>query len=377
MASNWVRNLAVAAAGVAGLAAAGLALAVPWNLQVPATQIAADVHSLHEYVMILVTVIFVGVFGAMFYSVYAHRKDKGYKAAQFHESTTVEILWTVIPLIILVIIAWPATKVVIAQKDTSQPDLTIKVTGYQWKWGYDYVKGEGEGIQFVSMLTTPREQIDGRAPKGENYLLEVDNEMVVPVNKKVRILATAADVIHAWWVPAFGAKQDAIPGFIRAIHFTAEKTGTYRGQCTELCGKDHGFMPIVVRVVSQDEYTKWVGMKLSKAASVAEDPNKKWETAELITRGEKIYAANCVACHQSTGKGLPPAFPPLDGSKIVNGPKEGQIARVLNGKPGTAMVAFGKQLSDTDLAAVITYTRSSWSNKAGEVQPTDVMAQRN
>jgi cytochrome c oxidase subunit 2 len=377
MASNWVRNLAVAAVGVAGLAAAGLALAAPWNLQMPATKIAADIHSLHEYVMILVTVIFIGVFSAMFYSVYAHRKDKGYKAAQFHESTTVEILWTVIPLIILVIIAWPATKVVIAQKDTAQADLTIKVTGYQWKWGYDYLKGEGEGIQFVSMLTTPREQIDGRAPKGEHYLLEVDNEMVVPVNKKVRILATAADVIHAWWVPAFGAKQDAIPGFIRAIHFRAEKTGVYRGQCTELCGKDHGFMPIVVRVVSQDEYTKWVGMKLSNKAAAVEDPNKKWGAAELIARGEKIYAANCVACHQSSGKGLPPAFPPLDGSKIVNGSKEGEIERVLNGKPGTAMVAFGKQLSDTDLAAVITYTRSSWSNKAGEVQPADVKAQRN
>jgi len=268
MASNWVRNLAWCVAGAAGLAAAGGALAAPWNLQPPATQIAADVHGLHEYVMILVTVIFVGVFGAMFYSVYAHRKDKGYKAAQFHESTTVEILWTVIPLIILVIIAWPATKVVIAQKDTSQPDLTIKVTGYQWKWGYDYVKGEGEGIQFVSMLATPRDQIEGRAPKGEHYLLEVDNEMVVPVNKKVRILTTAADVIHAWWIPAFGAKQDAIPGFIRDIHFTAKQTGVFRGQCTELCGKDHGYMPIVVRVVSADEYTKWVGEhKKTKAAA--------------------------------------------------------------------------------------------------------------
>ncbi len=274
MASNWVRNLAVCAAGVAGLTAAGLALAAPWNLQAPATPIAADIHGLHEYVMILVTVIFVGVFGAMFYAVYAHRKDKGHKAAQFHESTTVEILWTVIPLIILVIIAWPATKVVIAQKDTSQPDLTIKVTGYQWKWGYDYVKGEGEGIRFVSTLATPRDQIEGRAPKGENYLLEVDNEMVVPVKKKVRVLTTAADVIHAWWIPAFGAKQDAIPGFIRDIHFTAKQTGVFRGQCTELCGKDHGYMPIVVRVVSAEEYTKWVGEQKAKATAAAEAPKK-------------------------------------------------------------------------------------------------------
>lgn len=377
MASNWVRTLAVAAAGVAGLTAAGLALAVPWNLQVPVTKIAADIHSLHEYVMILVTVIFVGVFGAMFYSVYAHRKDKGYKAAQFHESTTVEILWTVIPLVILVIIAWPATKVVIAQKDTAQADLTIKATGYQWKWGYDYVKGEGEGIRFVSTLTTPRDQIEGRAPKGENYLLEVDNDVVVPVNKKVRILTTAADVIHAWWVPAFGAKQDAIPGFIRDIHFKAEKTGVYRGQCTELCGKDHGYMPIVVRVVSQDEYTKWVGQQKMKTAARVEDPDKVWTAAELVARGEKVYASNCVACHQPTGKGAPPAFPALDGSKVVNGPKAEQIALVLNGKQDTAMAAFAKQLSDIDLAAVITFTRSSWGNKADEVQPADVKAQRN
>jgi cytochrome c oxidase subunit 2 len=274
MASNWVRYLAVSVAGVAGLAAAGLALAAPWNLQPAVTKIAADIHSLHEYVMILVTIIFCGVFGAMFYSVYAHRKDKGHKAAQFHESTTVEVLWTVIPLVILVIIAWPATKVVIAQKDTSQADLTIKATGYQWKWGYDYVKGEGEGIHFLSQLATPRDQIEGRKPKGEHYLLEVDNELVVPVNKKVRILATGGDVIHAWWVPAFGAKQDAIPGFIRDIHFRAERTGVFRGQCTELCGKDHGYMPIVVRVVSADEYTKWVGEQKSKAAAAAGEPKK-------------------------------------------------------------------------------------------------------
>lgn len=280
MASKWVRYLAVSAAGVSGLAAAGLALAAPWNLQPAVTKIAADIHSLHEYVMILVTIIFCGVFGAMFYSVYAHRKDKGHKAAQFHESTTVEVLWTVIPLVILVIIAWPATKVVIAQKDTSQADLTIKVTGYQWKWGYDYVKGEGEGIHFLSQLTTPRDQIEGRAPKGEHYLLEVDNELVVPVNKKVRILATGGDVIHAWWVPAFGAKQDAIPGFIRDIHFRAEKTGVFRGQCTELCGKDHGFMPIVVRVVSADEYTKWVGEHKAKAAASAGEPKKIAAAAE-------------------------------------------------------------------------------------------------
>jgi len=231
-------------------------------------------------------------------------------------------------------------------------------------------------MSYVSTLSTPRDQIEGRAPKGENYLLEVDNEMVVPVGKKVRVIATAADVIHAWWVPAFGAKQDAIPGFLRDIWFRAEKTGVYRGQCTELCGKEHGFMPIVVRVVSLEDYTKWVGEKKIAMAATADDPGKTWSAPELVARGEKVYASNCVACHQATGKGAPPAFPPLAGSKIVNGPGQGQIDLVLNGKPNTAMVAFGKQLNDTEIAAVITFTRSSWGNKASEVQPAEVKARR-
>jgi cytochrome c oxidase subunit 2 len=377
MASNSARNAATWALALLGATFSGLALGLEWNLQPAATRIAADVHDLHEYVMILVTVIFIGVFGFMFWSVYAHRKDKGYKAAQFHENTTAEILWTVIPALILIIIAWPATKVVVAQKDTSNPDITVKVTGYQWKWGYDYLKGEGEGISFTSALTTPRDQIEGRAPKGENYLLEVDNEMVVPVGKKVRVLTTAADVIHAWWIPAFGAKQDAIPGFIRDIHFKAEKTGVYRGQCTELCGKDHGFMPIVVRVVTQDEYAKWVGDRKKAIAAAADDPTKQYTIDELRQRGEKVYAANCVACHQASGKGTPPAFPPLDGSKVATGPVKDQITLVLEGKAGTAMAAFGKQLNDVELAAVVTFTRNNWGNKTGDVvQPTDVKALR-
>ena len=261
---------------ISGWALSGLALAAEWNLRPAGSKIATEIHDLHEYVMILCTVIFVGVFSFMFWSVYAHRKSKGHKPAQFHENTTIEILWTVIPAIILVIIALPATRVVIAQKDTSNPDLTIKVTGYQWKWGYDYVKGEGEGISFISTLATPREQIENRAPKGEHYLLEVDNELVVPVGKKVRILTTAADVIHSWWMPSFGAKQDAIPGFIRDMHFRAEQTGTFRSQCVELCGKEHGFMPIVVKVVTQDEYGKWVGDKMKLIAAAADDPNKQY-----------------------------------------------------------------------------------------------------
>jgi cytochrome c oxidase subunit 2 len=362
--------------GALGLALCSAALAVEWNLQPAASKIAADIHWVHEAVMALVLVLFVGVFGFMFWSCYAHRKSIGHKAAQFHENTTVEILWTVIPSIILVIIAVPVTKVVIAQKDTSAPELTIKVTGMQWKWAYDYVKGEGEGIRFVSALATPREQIEGKAPKGEHYLLEVDNELVVPVGKKIRVLTTANDVVHSWWVPAFGAKQDAIPGFIRDIWFKPEKTGTYRSQCVELCGKDHGFMPIVVRVVAQEEYTKWVGEKLALAAKAADDDTKSYTLDQLKARGEKVYVANCVACHQPTGKGAPPAFPPLDGSKVVLGPKAVQIDTVLDGRPKTAMAPF-KHLSNVELAAVITFTRNNWGNKTGEaIQPAEIKARR-
>ena len=360
-----------------GLAASGSAFALEWHFRAPGSQLAAEITWLHDVIMLWVIIpIFVGVFGFMFYACWAHRKSVGHKAEQFHENTTVELLWTVIPAIVLVIIAWPVTKTVIAQKDTSAPDLTIKATGIQWKWAYEYIKGEGEGISLVATLATPRDQIEGRAPKGEHYLLEVDNELVVPVNKKIRVLTTAADVVHSWWVPSFGAKQDAIPGFIRDLWFRPEETGTFRSQCVELCGKEHGFMPIVVRVVSQDDYTKWVGEQKKAMAAAQDDPSKVWELEPLKARGEKVYAANCVACHQANGKGTPPAFPPLDGSKTVQGPKQGHIDTVLNGRPGTAMAAFGKQLNDTDIAAVITYERNSWSNKAGMVQPAEVKARR-
>ena len=364
-------------AALYGAAYSAQALAIEWNLRPAGSKLADDIHGLHEYVMILCTLIFVGVFGFMFYACWAHRKSRGHQAAQFHENTTIEILWTVIPAVILVGIAWPTTRVVIAQKDTSNPDLTIKVTGYQWKWGYDYVKGEGEGISFVSTLATPREQIENKAPKGEHYLLEVDNDLIVPIGKKIRILTTAGDVIHSWWVPAFGAKQDAIPGFIRDLWFRPEKTGTFRSQCVELCGKEHGFMPIVVTVVSQEDYTKWAGDKLKMIAAAADDPTKQYTLDELKKRGEQVYAKNCVVCHQANGKGTPPAFPPLDGSKTVLGPKDAQITTVLNGRPKTAMVAFGPQLNDVELAAVITYTRNNWGNKTGEaIQPAEVKALR-
>ena len=356
------------------------------NFQQPVTQIAQQIYSLHTWMMVVCLVIFVAVFGVMFWSIFKHRKSLGHKPADFHESTTVEILWTIVPFVIVIGMALPATKTVVAMKDTSNADLTIKVTGMQWKWGYDYIKGEGEGISFLSTLSTPRSQVGspGVAPteaRGENYLLEVDNPVVVPVNKKIRVVLTANDVIHSWTVPRFGIKQDAIPGFVRDTWFKAEKVGTYRGQCVELCGKEHAFMPIVVNVVSDADYTKWVDGKKKEMAAKAEDPNKTWTIDELKTMGEKIYATNCAVCHQPTGKGVPGAFAALDGSPVVNGPKAGQIQVLLNGKKSGKFpveMPNWKQLSNTDIAAVITYTRNNWSNKAQEniVQPAEVQAAR-
>jgi cytochrome c oxidase subunit II len=345
------------------------------NMDPPVTKAAHTAYELHNDMTLICLGIFIVVFAVLGYSLYAHRKSKGHKAADFHENTKVELAWTIVPFLILIVMAVPATTALIALKDTGEPDITIKATGYQWKWGYDYIKGEGEGIRFISSLATPRAQIDGTEKKGEHYLLEVDNTVVVPVNKKVRILTTANDVIHAWSMAPFGIKQDAVPGFIRDAAFRAEKEGIYRGQCSELCGKDHGFMPIVVEVVSDEKYAVWVGEQKKKMAAAAGDPNKVWTLDESKAYGEKVYATNCVACHQANGKGIPGAFPALDGSKVATGPKDGHINIVVNGKGGTAMAAFGKQLSDADIAAVITYERNAWSNSTGEVvQPSDVKA---
>ena len=345
------------------------------NFQPPVTGIASDIYQLHTLMMVICVLIFLAVFGVMFYSILKHRKSLGHKAASFHESTTVEIAWTVVPFIIVILMALPATKTVVAMKDTSNADITIKATGMQWKWGYDYIKGEGEGIAFYSTLATPRDQIHEGAPKGDNYLNEVDNPLVVPVNKKIRIVTTANDVIHAWGVPALGVKQDAIPGFVRDTWFKAEKVGTYRGNCYELCGKEHAFMPIVVNVLSEEDYAKWVADNKKGSSAGVEDANKALTLAELNTKGASVYAANCVACHQDSGKGVPGAFPALDGSKVVNGPKSDQIAMLLNGK--NAMPSW-KTLSDVEIAAVITYTRNHWSNKAGQnmVQAAEVLAAR-
>ncbi|QJD99274.1 cytochrome c oxidase subunit II [Massilia forsythiae] len=360
--------------------------ALQLNLQQPVTGIGSYIYNLHTWMLIVCLVIFVGVFGVMFYSVFKHRKSLGHKPATFHESTSVEIAWTIVPFLIVIGMALPATHAVVAMKDTSNPDLTIKVTGMQWKWGYDYLKGEGEGISFLSNLATPRSQVGepGVAPterRTENYLLEVDNPVVVPVNKKVRLVLTANDVIHSWTVPAFAVKQDAIPGFVRDTWFRAEQVGTYRGNCVELCGKEHAFMPIVVKVVSDRDYTAWVNGEKKRMAALADDPNKVWTLDELKTKGEKVYAANCVACHQASGQGVPNAFAALVGSPVVNGPKAEQIAVLLKGKHSgkypTAMPAWA-QLSDTDIASVITYTRNNWTNKAEEniVQPAEIVAAR-
>ena len=349
------------------------------NLQQPETVIAREIYHLHTVILVICAIIFVVVFGAMFYALWKHRKSVGHKAEQFHENTTVEILWTVIPFLILIGMAIPATKTVLAMKDSSNPDMSIKVTGYQWKWRYDYLN---EDISFYSNLTTPVEQIENRAPKGEHYLLEVDNPLVVPVGKKVDVLITANDVIHSWWVPAFGVKQDGIPGFVRDAWFKVETPGTYRGQCAELCGKDHGFMPIVVEAVTEDKYKEWVaqqqGKKTQASAASAADANKVYTLDELKAEGEKVYGKTCVACHMPNGQGMPPTFPSLSGGKIATGPIAGHIDIVVNGsKKNPAMVAWKNQLSDLELAAVISYERNSFGNKAGDmVQPKQIAAAR-
>lgn len=351
------------------------------NLAPAVTGIAAEQAWLHWFMLILCTVIFVAVFAVMFYSIWKHRKSKGYKAANFHESVTVEVIWTIVPFVIVILMALPATKVVVAMKDTTNADLTIKATGMQWKWGYDYIKGEGEGIAFISSLdATHREMSNNGGPKAgevvDDYLLKVDNPLVVPVNKKVRIITTATDVIHAWMVPAFGVKQDAIPGFVRDTWFRAEKTGDFYGQCAELCGKEHAYMPIHVKVLSAEDYAVWVDGEVKKMAAKADDPTKVWTMEDISQRGAKVYAANCAACHQANGKGAGP-IKPLDGSAVVLDADKGlEIAILLNGQNNGAMPAW-KQLSDTEIAAVITYTKNTWSNQTGQlVQPADITAAR-
>jgi cytochrome c oxidase subunit 2 len=315
----------------------------------------------------------------MFYSIWKHRKSVGHKAANFHESVVVEVIWTIVPFLIVIVMALPATKVLVAQKDTTNADLTIKTTGYQWKWGYDYLNGEGEGVAFISTLDSSQRAMSDAGAKGampDDYLFKVDNPMVVPVNKKVRIITTANDVIHAFAVPQLGLKQDAIPGFVRDTWFRAETVGDYYGQCQELCGKEHAYMPIHVKVVSAGDYTTWVAAKRKEAAAKLDDPTKVWTLPDMLVRGEKVYAANCAACHQANGKGAGP-IKALDGDpKVLDADHSVQLHVLLNGQNNGAMPSW-KQLSDTDLAAVATYTKNSWSNKTGQlVQPAEVLALR-
>ena len=389
--SRWSAGRAVGCAAGCGLALASVAFSpAAWavndlpggpavhqlDMHPAVTKIALEQQNLHYLLLWICSIIFIGVFGVMFYSIFKHRKSKGAKSADFHESTTVEIIWTVIPFIIVIGMALPATKVVVAQKDTTNADLTIKATGYQWKWGYDYIKGEGEGIGFLSTLDASQRALsDAGTPAGDDYLLKVDHALVVPVNKKVRIITTANDVIHSFMVPAFGIKQDAIPGFVRDTWFRAEKIGDFYGQCVELCGKEHAYMPIHVKVVSEADYSAWVQGQLKEMQAKADDPNKVWTQDELIARGEKVYTANCAACHLPNGKGGG-AIKPLDGSaKVLDADKTIQIKVVLNGQ-NNIMPAW-KQLSDTEIAAVVTYTKNHWSNKTGQVvQPLDVKTAR-
>ncbi len=346
------------------------------NLHPAASKIAEQQAWLHWFMLIVCTVIFIAVFGVMFYSILKHRKSVGHKPANFHESVAVEIAWTIVPFVIVIIMGAMATRTVVAMKDTSNADLTIKATGYQWQWGYDYLKGPGEGIAFLSALdASHRVMSDTGKPVGDDYLLKVDNPLVVPVNQKIRIVTTANDVIHAWMVPSLGVKQDAIPGFVRDTWFRAEKTGDFYGQCAELCGKEHAYMPIHVKVVSQDDYAKWVDGKKKEMQAKADDPSKVWALADLVARGEKVYNANCAACHKADGKGAGP-IKALDGSQIVLEDPARQIQILLNGAANGAMPAW-KQLSDTEIAAVVTYTKNSWSNKTGKViQPAEIVAAR-
>ncbi|MCG9031937.1 cytochrome c oxidase subunit II [Laribacter hongkongensis] len=342
------------------------------NLQPPATELAGRIFNLHSLLLLICAGIFFGVLGVMFYAIFRHRKAAGHTARHFHENPWVEVLWTVIPFLILIGIAVPATRMVLAQKDASGAELTIKATGYQWKWGYEYV---GEGVQFMSHLATPRAQVTGQEGKSAHYLLEVDEPLVVPVGQKVRLLLTANDVIHSWWVPALGVKQDAIPGFVRDAWFKIDRPGIYRGQCTELCGKDHGFMPIVVDARTPKDYAAWL---TARKQAVADDPGKVWTMPELRARGEKVFQQNCMACHQADGRGIPGSFPALAGSRIATGDPAAHIEIVLYGsKKNPAMAAFGRQLSDTDIAAVITYERNAFGNQTGQmIEPARIAAAR-
>ena len=360
-------------AGLLTFGSAAYAEVETWQVNMPVgvTETSRSIYDLHMLIFWVCVAIGVVVFGVMFWSILHHRKSAGAKPATFHDNTTVELIWTIIPFFILFGMAVPATVTLKEIYDASEADIDIKITGYQWKWRYEYM---GEGVNYFSNLSTSPEAISNQIEKEDNYLLEVDEPLVIPTNKKVRFLITANDVIHAWWVPALAVKKDAIPGMINESWTRVEKPGIYRGQCAELCGKDHGFMPIVVEVKEEEDYNNWLAAKKEAAAKERELRDKKWTLAELMTRGEKVYNSTCAACHQVNGAGIPPAFPALKDSPIAMGPIEGHIDMVMNGKPGTAMQAYGGQLSEVDLAAVVTYERNAWGNDKGDmVEPLKIV----
>lgn len=375
MSLNKLKRLLVCAAGVLvtlpglALAAGGEMNAV--NMPVGVTDVGKSIFDLHMIILWICVAIGALVFGVMFYSIIYHRKSRGVKPAQFHESTKVEIAWTVVPFLILITMAVPATSTLLDIYDFDDAEMDVLVTGYQWKWKYEYLAEEGESVAFFSNLATPQSEIYNTDEKNENYLLEVDEPLVIPVDTKVRFLVTANDVIHSFWVPELAVKKDAIPGFINETWTRANEVGTYRGQCAELCGKDHGFMPIVVEVVSKEDYAAWLGEKQEQAAKVKELMAQTFTLDELMERGKAVYARNCLACHGAQGEGG--VGPAIAGSAVAQGPLGGHLNIGINGVPGTAMQAFGGQLNDVDLAAVITYQRNAFGNNMGDlVQPIDV-----
>ncbi len=372
--NNFKRLLVCAAAVLVTLP--GLALAAggeknALNMPVGVTDVGRSIFDLHMIILWICVAIGALVFGVMFYSIIYHRKSRGVKPAQFHESTKVEIAWTVVPFLILITMAVPATSTLLDIYDFDDAEMDVLVTGYQWKWKYEYLAEEGENVAFFSNLATPQAEIYNTDDKNENYLLEVDEPLVIPVDTKVRFLVTANDVIHSWWVPELAVKKDAIPGFINETWTRANEVGTYRGQCAELCGKDHGFMPIVVEVVSKEDYATWLGEKQEQAAKVKELMAQTFTLDELMERGEAVYERNCLACHGPRGEGG--VGTAIAGSSVATGELGGHLEIGINGVPGTAMQAFGGQLNDVDLAAVITYQRNAFGNNMGDlVQPIDV-----
>ena len=344
------------------------------NMREGVTQVSRDVFELHMLIFYICVAIGAVVFSVMFYSLFRYTKKRNPNPSTFHESTKLEVAWTVVPFLILIAMAVPASKTLTEIYDDEEGEINIQVVGYQWKWEYKYLEDD---INFFSNLSTDQDEIYNLVPKGENYLLEVDEPLIIPVDTRVRFLITANDVIHSWWVPDFAIKQDAIPGFINTAWTRAEETGIYRGNCTELCGKNHGFMPVVVKVVEKDEYNDWVLSKKEEAIKLAELTEKEWSLAELTQRGEGVYQKNCVACHQMNGEGLPPIFPALAGSDIVMFEKDRNVEILMEGVQGAAMQSFANQLSEVDMAAVITYTRQAWGNAEngdGEyVVPSDIV----